>query len=75
MIAADVEGLTEELDRVRAGASPLVQWLAERDVVIAEKELEVARLQDEQQLALRRAEEATAALRETRTSSRITTAG
>ena len=66
MIAADVEGLTEELDRVRAGASPLVQWLAERDVVIAEKELEVARLQDEQQLALRRAEDATAALRETR---------
>ena len=66
LIAADVEGLTEELDRVRAGASPLVQWLAERDVVIAEKELELAGLQDEQELALRRADDATAALHETR---------
>ncbi len=66
MIAADVEGLTEALDRVRAGASPLVQWLAERDVVIADNDIELARLRDEQQLALRRADDATAALHETR---------
>ena len=30
LIAADVEELTEQLDRVRAGASPLVQRLSER---------------------------------------------
>ena len=66
LIAADVEELTEQLDRVRAGASPLVRWLSERDAVLAEKELELARLQHEQQLALRRADDATAALRETR---------
>ena len=66
LIAADVDQLTEQLDRVREGASPLVQWLSERDAVLAEKELELARLQDEQQLALRRADDATAALRETR---------
>ena len=66
LIAADVEELTEQLDRVRAGASPLVQWLSERDAVLAEKELELARLHDEQQLALRRADDATAALHETR---------
>jgi chromosome segregation ATPase len=66
LIAADVEQLTEELDRVRAGASPLVQWLAERDALLAEKERELTRLENERLLAQRRAEDATAALRETR---------
>jgi hypothetical protein len=63
LIAADVEQLTEELDRVRAGASPLVLWLAERDALLADKELELARLENDRLRALRRAEDATASLR------------
>jgi chromosome segregation ATPase len=66
LIAADVEQLTKELDRVRAGASPLVQSLAERDTLLTEKELELTRLENERLLAQRRGEDATAALRETR---------
>jgi chromosome segregation ATPase len=66
LIAADVEQLTKELDRVRAGASPLVQSLAERDTLLTEKELELTRLENERLQALRGAEDATAALRETR---------
>ena len=66
LIAADVEQLTKELDRVRAGASPLVQSLAERDALLTEKELELTRLENERLLAQRRGEDATAALRETR---------
>ena len=66
LIAADVEQLTEELDRVRAGASPLVQWLADRDALLAEKERELTRVENEQLLAQRRGEAATAALRDAR---------
>lgn len=66
LIAADVEQLTKELGRVRAGASPLVQWLADRDALLAEKERELTRVENEQLLAQRRGEAATAALRDAR---------
>ena len=67
LIAADVEQLTEELGRVRAGASPLVQWLADRDALLAEKERGAhPSLENEQLLAQRRGEAATAALRDAR---------
>ena len=65
-IAADVEQLTNDLERVRAGASPLARWLAERDAVLAEKDLELTRLENERLAAQRQAEAATAALRDTR---------
>jgi DNA repair exonuclease SbcCD ATPase subunit len=66
LIAADVEQLTTDLERIRAGASPLARWLAERDAVLAEKELELTRLENERLAAQRRAEDAAAALRDTR---------
>ena len=66
LIAADVEQLTTDLERIRAGASPLARWLAERDAVLAEKELELTRLETERLAAQRRAEDAAAALRDTR---------
>ena len=49
-----------------AGASPLVQWLADRDALLAEKERELTRVENEQLLAQRRGEAATAALRDAR---------
>jgi len=66
LIAADVEQLTTDLERIRAGASPLARWLAERDAVLAEKELELTRIENERLAAQRRAEDAAAALRDTR---------
>lgn len=66
LIAADVEQLTTDLERIRAGASPLARWLAERDAVLAEKDLELMRLENERLAAQRRAEDATTSLRDTR---------
>jgi len=42
LIAADVEQLTTDLERIRAGASPLARWLAERDEELERRKAELA---------------------------------
>lgn len=64
VIAGALEELGDELAGPQEGASPLIEWLAERDVLLQQKELEPESAEGETTLAVAHAADAAAADRE-----------